>query len=74
MTPTDQIAEYLFRAGGKSFCDDCLSTALNLPLTKVQEAVALLAEEGWSKWSEGSCAACNLHKVVSRRRTSPLAC
>ncbi len=73
MTPTDRIADYLFQAAGKSFCDDCLSIALDLPLPDALEAAVALAEEGWSKRSYGLCATCNIHKLVNRRRTSSFA-
>ena len=73
MTPTDRIAEYLFRAGGKGFCDDCLSTTLDVTLQEAREAAVALAEEGWSKRSERPCAACSGHKLVSRRHPSSFA-
>ncbi len=73
MTDQDRITEYLFQADGKSYCDDCLSTALGIPLPQVQEETTALAEEGWSKRSEGPCAICGSVKLVSKRRTGSFA-
>ncbi len=73
MTVQDRIADYLFRAGGKSYCDDCVSAALVTPCEQVQEEVSALTEQGWIKRSDGSCASCGSSKLVNKRRMGSFA-
>jgi hypothetical protein len=73
MTVQDRIADYLFLAGGKSYCNDCLSSALAIPSDQIEKEVSALAEEGWIKSSDGTCTSCGLSKLVSKRRIGSFA-
>lgn len=73
MIVQDKIADYLMRSVGKSYCDDCLSSTLDIPPQAVQQETSTLAEEGWLKRSDGQCACCGLTKLVSKRRISGFA-
>ncbi len=73
MTVQDRIADFLFLAGGKSYCSDCLSAALATPPEQVQKEVNTLTEEGWIKRSDGTCASCGLSKLVNKRRIGSFA-
>jgi hypothetical protein len=69
----DRIAEYLRRVGGKSYCDDCLSTVLDLSPEAVEQAVRALAEEALVKRWQAACAECGSTKLVTRWRMSSFA-
>ncbi|HEX2554285.1 MAG TPA: hypothetical protein VHL98_11320 [Microvirga sp.] len=73
MTDADRIADFLFRAAGTAYCDECLSQELAIPLAQVREQAGLLADEGWTKRSEETCAGCGGRKLVIRRRVSAFA-
>ena len=77
MTIQDRIADYLIRATAKSYrdsyCDDCVSAALDIPSEQVAQETRTLAEEGWLKRTIGLCESCGLAKLVSKRRISSFA-
>jgi hypothetical protein len=73
MTDQDRTANFLIRAVGKGYCDNCLSKALDIPSEEVGRQASALAEEAWFKRREGQCAGCGSLKVVSRRRISSFA-
>ena len=77
MTIRDRIADYLIRATAKSYrdsyCDDCLSAALDIPSEQVAQEARTLAEEGWFKRTMSPCESCGSIKPVSKRRISSFA-
>ena len=73
MTDADRLTDFLIRASGKAYCDDCLAAALDLPVSEVREQTGALAEDSWSKRADGTCAACGATKLVIRRRVSAFA-
>ncbi len=73
MTDAERLTDFLFRALGKAYCDDCLSEELGLTRPQVREQTDALADEAWSKRTEAPCAGCGATKLVIRRRVSAFA-
>lgn len=73
MNDADRLRDFLIRAFGKAYCDDCLAAELGLPVAEVREQIGILAEEVWTKQSDAACALCSLTKPVIRRRVSAFA-
>ncbi len=69
-----RLLNFLIRAFGMAYCDDCLSKELSLPPEQVQELTSTFAEEGACKRYDGPCVTCGSMKVVTRRRLSAFAC
>jgi hypothetical protein len=74
MGDSEQLTSFLCRNFGKAYCDECLSRELAMPLEQTRQLTTTLADEGWSKRSEGQCAGCSSVKLITRRRLSGFAC
>lgn len=73
MNDADRLTDYLVRAFGKAYCDDCLASELDMPPAAVQDKTRSLAEESWTTRSDGICTICGSTKPVIRRRVSAFA-
>ncbi len=73
MLVRNRIADYLVRATGRSYCNDCLSAALDIPFQQVEQETRMLAEEGWFKRVTGPCEGCGSTRPVNKRRISSFA-
>jgi hypothetical protein len=69
MTALEKIEDYLRSNPGRPYCDDCLSTVLEIkPRQQVQQKTSQLAKDNRFWRGPGRCARCGDDKLVIRSR------